>query len=56
LQAEIFVRKYFRLTESELDNLDDEQYCLLAAQAHFLRKQEREAVAEGIALAFAKEK
>ena len=46
------IKKYFRLTDGELDNLTDEEFFDLAAGAYFLRKQEAEAVYEGIARAF----
>ena len=45
------IKKYFRLTDGELDNLTDEEFFDLAAGAYFLRKQETEAIREGICIA-----
>ena len=50
-QAEILIKKYFRLTDGELDNLTDEEFFDLAAGAYFLRKQETEAIREWICIA-----
>jgi hypothetical protein len=50
-QAEILIKKYFRLSDGELGNLTDDEFFDLAAGAYYLRKQEAEAVREGICLA-----
>jgi hypothetical protein len=52
------IRKYFRLSGAELDNLGDEEFFDLAAGARFLQRQEIEAgkagVLEALAAAFGK--
>lgn len=48
MQAEVWIERYYHLSQAEMDALSDAEFFSLAGKAWFLREQEVETVKMGV--------